>query len=31
VLRNGIRAVSLQPGDVDRAIERMREPGAEIL
>ncbi|MFL5736627.1 MAG: isochorismatase family protein [Actinomycetota bacterium] len=30
VLRDAIRAVDLQPGDGDRAIERMREAGAEI-
>jgi nicotinamidase/pyrazinamidase len=30
VLRDGVRAVDLQPGDGDRAIERMREAGAEI-
>jgi nicotinamidase/pyrazinamidase len=27
----GIRAVDLQPGDGDRAIERMREAGAELV
>jgi nicotinamidase/pyrazinamidase len=30
VLRDAIRAVDLEPGDGDRAIERMREAGAEI-
>ena len=30
ILRDGVRAVDLQPGDGDRAIERMREAGAEI-
>jgi nicotinamidase/pyrazinamidase len=30
VLTEGIRAVDLQPGDGDRAIERMREAGAEL-
>jgi nicotinamidase/pyrazinamidase len=30
VLNDGIRAVDLEPGDGDRAIERMREAGAEI-
>ena len=30
VLRDAIRAVDLQPGDGDRAIERMREAGAAI-
>jgi len=30
VLAEGIRAVDLQPGDGDRAIERMREAGARI-
>jgi nicotinamidase/pyrazinamidase len=29
-LRDAIRAVELQPGDGERAIERMREAGAEI-
>jgi nicotinamidase/pyrazinamidase len=31
VLTQGIRAVDLQPGDGERAIERMREAGAEIV
>ena len=31
VLRDAIRAVNLQPGDGDRAIERMREAGADLL
>ncbi|HXF36818.1 MAG TPA: isochorismatase family protein [Actinomycetota bacterium] len=31
VLAEGIRAVDLQPGDGERAIEAMREAGAEIL
>jgi nicotinamidase/pyrazinamidase len=30
VLRDGVRAVDLQPGDGDRAIDRMREAGAEV-
>jgi len=30
VLREGIRAVDLQPGDGERALERMREAGAEL-
>ena len=30
VLLDAIRAVNLQPGDGKRAIERMREAGAEI-
>lgn len=30
VLREAIRAVDLQPGDGERALERMREAGAEI-
>ena len=30
VIREGIRAVDLQPGDGDRAIERMRADGAAI-
>ncbi|MFB3738247.1 MAG: isochorismatase family protein [Candidatus Velamenicoccus archaeovorus] len=30
VLTGGIRAVDLQPGDGERAIERMREAGAEL-
>jgi nicotinamidase/pyrazinamidase len=30
VLNDGIRAVDLEPGDGDRAIERMRDAGAEI-
>jgi nicotinamidase/pyrazinamidase len=30
VLRDAIRAVDLQPADGDRAIDRMREAGAEI-
>jgi nicotinamidase/pyrazinamidase len=30
VLLEGIRAVDLQPGDGDRAIERMRAAGAEL-
>jgi nicotinamidase/pyrazinamidase len=30
VLLDGIRAVDLQPGDGDRAIERMRAAGAEL-
>lgn len=31
VLAEGIRAVDLQPGDGERAIERMRQAGAEIV
>lgn len=31
VLTEGIRAVDLEPGDGDRALERMREAGAEIV
>jgi len=31
VLREGIRAVDLQPGDGERALEAMREAGAEIV
>jgi nicotinamidase/pyrazinamidase len=31
VLAEGIRAVDLQPGDGERAVEAMREAGAEIL
>lgn len=31
VLREGIRAVDLEPGDGERALEAMREAGAEIL
>jgi nicotinamidase/pyrazinamidase len=31
VLREGIRAVDLQPGDGERALERMREAGAELV
>jgi nicotinamidase/pyrazinamidase len=31
VLVEGIRAVDLQPGDGDRALERMREAGAELV
>ncbi|HXF71870.1 MAG TPA: nicotinamidase [Actinomycetota bacterium] len=31
VLREGVRAVDLQPGDGERALEAMREAGAEIL
>jgi len=30
VLTEGIRAVDLQPGDGDRAIERMRDAGAHV-
>jgi nicotinamidase/pyrazinamidase len=30
VLTEGIRAVDLQPGDGDRAIERMRDAGADV-
>jgi nicotinamidase/pyrazinamidase len=30
VLNDGIRAVDLEPGDGDRAVERMRDAGAEI-
>jgi nicotinamidase/pyrazinamidase len=30
VLADGIRAVDLQPGDGDRAIDRMREAGATV-
>jgi nicotinamidase/pyrazinamidase len=30
VLADGIRAVDLEPGDGDRAIERMREAGATV-
>lgn len=30
VLREGIRAVDLQPGDGERALERMRDAGAEL-
>ena len=30
VVREGIRAVDLQPGEGDRALERMREAGAEL-
>lgn len=30
VLREGIRAVDLQPGDGERALERMHEAGAEL-
>jgi nicotinamidase/pyrazinamidase len=31
LLRDGIRAVDLEPGDGDRAIERMRVAGAAIV
>lgn len=31
VLREGIRAVNLQPGDGDRAIERMRRAHVEVV
>jgi len=31
VLADGIRAVDLQPGDGDRALEAMRDAGAEIV
>jgi nicotinamidase/pyrazinamidase len=31
VLRDGIRAVDLQPGDGQRAITRMRDAGAEVV
>jgi nicotinamidase/pyrazinamidase len=31
VLVEGIRSVDLQPGDGDRALERMREAGAELV
>jgi nicotinamidase/pyrazinamidase len=31
VLRDGIRAVDLRPGDGDRALERMRQAGAEVV
>ncbi|HZD16569.1 MAG TPA: isochorismatase family protein [Actinomycetota bacterium] len=30
VLKDGIRAVDLEPGDGERATERMREAGAEV-
>ena len=30
VLADGVRAVDLEPGDGDRAIQRMRDAGAEI-
>jgi nicotinamidase/pyrazinamidase len=30
VLREGVRAVDLEPGDGDRAVERMRSAGADI-
>jgi nicotinamidase/pyrazinamidase len=30
VILGGIRAVELQPGDADRALQRMREAGAEL-
>jgi nicotinamidase/pyrazinamidase len=30
VLLDGVRAVDLQPGDGDRALDRMREAGAEV-
>ena len=30
-LKNAMRAVELQPGDSDRAIEEMRDAGAEIV
>jgi nicotinamidase/pyrazinamidase len=30
-LRNAMRAVELQPGDGERAIEQMRSAGAEII
>ena len=31
VLAEGIRAVDLQPGDGDRALDRMRDAGAEVI
>lgn len=31
VVRDAIRGVELNPGDVDRALEEMREKGAQIL
>ena len=31
VIAEGIRAVNLQPGDGDRAIDRMRDAGAEVV
>jgi nicotinamidase/pyrazinamidase len=31
VLLDAVRAVDLEPGDGDRAIERMREAGAEVV
>ena len=31
VLAEGIRAVDLQPGDGDRAVDRMRDAGAEVI
>ena len=30
-LKNAMRAVDLQPGDGERAIEEMRDAGAELL
>jgi nicotinamidase/pyrazinamidase len=30
VLAEGIRAVNLEPGDGERALERMREAGAAV-
>jgi nicotinamidase/pyrazinamidase len=31
VLLDAVRAVDLEPGDGDRAIDRMREVGAEVV
>jgi hypothetical protein len=31
VLKDAIRAVNLEPGDGDRAIEEMRAAGAKII
>jgi nicotinamidase/pyrazinamidase len=31
VLREGVRAVDLRPGDGDRALERMRRAGVEVV
>jgi hypothetical protein len=31
VVADGIRAVDLEPGDGERAIERMREAGATLV
>jgi hypothetical protein len=30
-LKDAIRAVNLEPGDGDRAIEEMRKAGAEVI